>query len=953
MGATNFLVLLKNILFAAACLLPLVSLAQQPSKKPLDHNVYDAWQSIGAKAISNNGQWVVYNITPQEGDATLVIYDRKTGQQRQVERATGALITQDSRYVAFTIKPAFKDLRQARIKKTKPADMPKDTLGIIALGDTGMLRFPNVKSFKAPAKGSGYLAMLLEKPKADTGHKKIDRSKAIMKADLAEDADDDGKQPEGSNDQGLLLVRNLQSGTQDTLQDVLDYAFSKPGNALLAVCKGGNKDSLGRNVVLWQTAPRKALVLSHGITNAKQLTFDENGRQVAFVAERDSAKALQHFYSLYYYQPGQDSAGVVVNRNTADMPAHWNVSENGTVFFSKSGSRIFLGTAPIAPPKDTTIVDFEVAKVDIWNYQDDYLQPVQLKNLQQELKRSYLAVYHLSNRSFAQLGDKTLETVLLTDENNSEYALGYTDAGQRIASQWTGRTLKTAYLENIHNGQRKLIRKDLDGQFYYSPAGQYVIWYSLPDKHWFSYNTATGAVVNMTEHIPTSMADEEDDHPDLPGEYGFAGWSAGDKYWYVYDRYDIWQVDPAGKEAPEMLTAGAGRAQKLRYRNVRLDAEERFFSPKQTLVLGTFEETSKENGFAEVRLNAPKAPETLALSPNTYLGLARAKDADAYIYLKASYEASPDIYAGKTIAAATKLSAINPQQSQYNWGTAALYKWTTFSGKPAEGILYKPENFDSTKHYPVIIYFYEKLTDGLYAYQPPAPTPSRLNISFFVSRGYLVFAPDISYEDGHPGQSAYDYIVSGARSLATHAWADSTNMAIQGQSWGGYQVAYLVTATHLFKCAWAGAPVANMTSAYGGIRWESGMNRQFQYEHGQSRLGASIWDKPELYLENSPLFHLPNVTTPLMIMSNDADGAVPWYQGIELFTALRRLGKQVWLLNYNGEAHNLVQRQNRKDIQRREQQFFDYFLKGAPAPQWLEKGVPATEKGSNWGFDVK
>ncbi|HEY0271978.1 MAG TPA: prolyl oligopeptidase family serine peptidase, partial [Chitinophaga sp.] len=882
------------------------------------------------------------------------IYDRRTGQQRDIPRASNALITEDSRYVAFLIKPAFKDVRQARIKKTKPADMPKDSLGIVTLGDTGMTLIPNVKSFKTPAKGSGFLAMLVDyKPRPDTT-RKLDsllrnKHQRIMQ-DMALDADDD-KLPEAAGDNGWLLIRNLRSGLQDTLANVTDYAFSKPGNALLVVKKGDKKDSLYHNVLLWNTATRQADTLGRGLTAAKQLAFDEKGEQVAYLADRDSIKALQHFFSLYYFKKGQDSASVVVNKNTADMPAHWNVSEFGNVTFSRDGQHIFFGTAPIPPPKDTTIVDFEVAKVDIWNYQDDYLQPTQLKNLQQELKRNYAAVYHLPNQSFAQLGDKTLETILLTDEGNFGYALGYTDAGNRIPAQWTGRTRKTAYLENIHNGQRKLIRKDLDGQFYYSPGGHYVIWYDLQAGNWFSYNTATGDTVNMTAAIPTKMYDEEDDHPDAPGSYGFAGWGEEDRYWYVYDRYDIWKVDPSGRQAPVMLTDGAGRAQKLRYRNLRLDEEERYFSNKQTLILETFHETTKQHGYATVSINSPRAPETLVLSDNTYSGLAKAKDADVYLYQKASYIAAPDIYAGKDIAGAAKISAINPQQAQYNWGTAELYKWTTFSGKPAEGILYKPENFDSTKQYPVIIYFYEKLTDGLFAYIPPAPTPSRLNISFFVSRGYLVFAPDITYEAGHPGRSAYDYVVSGARSLAQHPWTDSSNMAIQGQSWGGYQVAYLVTATSLFKCAWAGAPVANMTSAYGGIRWESGITRQSQYERGQTRIGASLWEKPELYIENSPLFHLPAVTTPLMIMSNDADGAVPWYQGIELFTALRLLGKQVWLLNYNGEAHNLVQRQNRKDIQRREQQFFDHFLKGAPAPQWLDKGVPATEKGVNWGFD--
>ena len=250
----------------------------------------------------------------------------------------------------------------------------------------------------------------------------------------------------------------------------------------------------------------------------------------------------------------------------------------------------------------------------------------------------------------------------------------------------------------------------------------------------------------------------------------------------------------------------------------------------------------------------------------------------------------------------------------------------------------------------MICYFYEKLSDGLYNYLAPAPTPSRLNIPFFVSRGYIIFAPDISYTTGHPGNDAYNYIVSGARALVKAGFVDSTKIGIQGQSWGGYQVAYLITKTKLFAAAWAGAPVANMTSAYGGIRWESGLNRQFQYERQQSRIGATLWEKPQLYIENSPLFYLPKVATPLAIMSNDADGAVPWYQGIELFTGLRRLGKPVWLLNYNGEAHNLIERKNRKDIQIREQQFFDWLLKGEKPAKWLKDGLPATEKGKDWGL---
>ena len=332
----------------------------------------------------------------------------------------------------------------------------------------------------------------------------------------------------------------------------------------------------------------------------------------------------------------------------------------------------------------------------------------------------------------------------------------------------------------------------------------------------------------------------------------------------------------------------------------------------------------------------------------------KAKNAMAFIYTKENYASSPNLYyTGTSVEDEMVLSDINPQQKDFNWGTAELFKWKTYNGKQSEGIIYKPENFDPKKKYPMISYFYEKLSDGLYGYNAPSPTPSRLNISFFVSRGYVVFAPDISYTTGHPGNDAYNYIVSGVRAVVKLGYVDSTKLGLQGQSWGGYQTAYLITKTKLFAAAWAGAPVANMTSAYGGIRWGSGLNRQFQYEKTQSRIGATLWEKPNLYIENSPLFHLPKVTTPLVIMSNDADDAVPWYQGIEMFTAMRRLNKPVWLLVYNGEAHNLIERKNRKDIQIREQQFFDWKLKGEQPAKWLTDGVPATQKGMDWGLKVE
>ena len=361
---------------------------------------------------------------------------------------------------------------------------------------------------------------------------------------------------------------------------------------------------------------------------------------------------------------------------------------------------------------------------------------------------------------------------------------------------------------------------------------------------------------------------------------------------------------------------------------------------------------NKQAGFALRSVEDAGNPLNVMLKKQGFTGLMKAKNSAAFLVMQSDINAN-ELYKGTEYNQIKQVTNIADQQKDYNWLTAELYRWKMFDGKMSEGILYKPENFDPNKKYPIIFYFYERNADGLYNYKAPAPSASTINIPWFVSNGYIVFDPNIYYKDGEPGESAYNSVVSAAKNLGRMNWIDSTRMAIQGQSWGGYQVAYLITRTNIFRAAGSGAPVVNMTSAYGGIRWGTGINRQFQYEKTQSRLGATLWQRPDLYIKNSPLFQLDKVQTPVLIMHNDADGSVPWYQGIEMFTGLKRLDKKAWLLQYNNEDHNLVQRKNRKDLSVRLGQFFDYYLKDAKPASWIINGVQATDKGRDWGLEVK
>jgi dipeptidyl aminopeptidase/acylaminoacyl peptidase len=997
---------MKRFFFFTILFVTFTATAQ--TKKPIDHSVYDSWKSLSERMISNDGKYIVYTVNPQEGDGELIIQNHETKYKKVIARGYGAVITEDSRYLVFKIKPFFQDTRQARIKKKRPDDMPKDSLAIIELGADSVVKIQRVKTFKSPEKGAGFIAYHLDKALpdsvkrtkvavpdsnktkidflvklADSVIKKsidsvkgnIEKEKVIAAAqkaakEIIKKAKDDIEQDAGNytlqdaeGDDAVagaasegtdLVVRNNATGKTKLFKLVSEYYFDKKGTTLLIETTKNSKDSNSRaTVLLYKPATEKIDTVLKAGNDFKNYVFDEEGKQLAFIAERDSAaKALTKFYKLWYYTAGQDSAKIIAEKNTVGMVIGTTISENATLQFSKDGKKLFFGTAPIKMPKDTTLVDFELARLDVWHYNDDYLQPQQLKQLDQELRRSYTAVMRPEEDRIVQLGADDAERITLVDEGNADYVLAVSNKGYRTEAQWTGRTKQNTYLISTIDGRRATVFTGELGFAQASPKGKYITWYNPVQKQYFAYNVQTGVTKNVSSKIKVPLYDTENDVPDYPSAAGTTGWTSNDESFLINDEFDIWQLNPDGNSEPVNITNGYGRKNKTTFNYLRFDPEKRFINTDETIMLNSFNKDSKYEGFCTKKIDKPGDPSIIISAPFSFTTPVKAKNAEQYIVQKADISKS-ELYTTPDMKDFMPLTDIASQQKNYNWLKVELTKWKMFDGKMSEGLLYKPENFDPQKKYPVIFYFYERDADGLYGYRSPAPSASTINIPYFASNEYLVFDPNIYYKNGEPGQSAYNSVVSAAKYLSKMPWVDSTRMAIQGQSWGGYQVAYLVTKTNMFKAAGAGAPVSNMTSAYGGIRWGTGLNRQFQYEHTQSRIGATLWQRQDLYLKNSPLFSADKVNTPLLIMHNDADGAVPWYQGIEYFTALRRLNKKVWLLQYNGEDHNLVERRNRKDLSVRLAQFFAYWLKDEKPPKWITDGVPATQKGIDWGLKVE
>jgi dipeptidyl aminopeptidase/acylaminoacyl peptidase len=912
-------------------------------KKVMEHEDKALWNRITNVSISNSGDYVLYTLGPEQQDQTLHLKGIKGKEIMYYERSNGGQFSFDSQYVLFTVN-AFKDsIKEMKRKKVKKKDLPKDSLMIYNIAEKSLVKIPNVKSYKLPEKWSGIVTYMLE-PK--TVNKKKEKKKDTTEAQKKPKK----KLKKVSKDNGYhLIIRNLKSGVEDTLKYVHRYSLAKEGKFLTYATSGeelkGNGGIYRYNA---ETGERTLLLESHYKTKYPQLGISESGRKIGFVVDADSTKSLIKKPNLYAWNQDQSKATLIVSSEVNDTDML--VSGDQNLQFSENESRLFFGlrTPPIV--QDTTLLKEEIVNVEVWTYDEPRLYTVQELQVKNDRKKAYLSLFDFEQNKMIPIANTEYNIARYADEGNSSYAVIGNQTPYLLESQWTAQRPMDLQRVNLNTGEKTSLGTKVYGGANLSPKGNYLYGYSRKDSTWFTYNLNTLQYKALTKNR-TQFYNELHDYPDDPRGYGSAGWTENDEKLLIYDRFDIWSFDP-DTGASEDLTQG--RASNTRYRYLKLDQDEKSIPSSGTWLLSTFGEETKHGGFASYSPKR-KSVKQLIEGPYSYQRPRLAQDdkKDRILYTRQSFTEFPNLWTSNlSFKSPTQITDANPQQKDYNWGTAELVEWISLDGRPLKGMLIKPENFDPNKKYPMIVNFYEKSSNGLYRHRAPSYGRSTINYPFYASRGYLIFNPDVYYRDGYPGESAFNCVIPGITALIERGFVDKDNIGVQGHSWGGYQIAYLVTKTDIFKAAESGAPVPNMISAYGGIRWWTGLSRQFQYEHTQSRIGGTPWEYPQRYIENSPIFNIDKINTPLLIMHNDADGHVPWYQGIELFVSLRRLGKPAWFLNYNGEPHWPLKWQNRVDFNIRMAQFFDYYLKGAPKPVWMERGVPALEKGINLGLEL-
>jgi len=946
--------------------------AQSPAtgKRPITYDAMDSWRSIAGTRLSDDGQWLAYAVTAQGDDGELIVRNLRSTQEFKHARGTGPQFTADGKVVIFTIAQSKADEERERQQnrarggqagegggENQPAaeggrgnqrrQEPRTGLGIMSLATGQVTAVEKVGSFRLPEESSTWLAYYKGTGGADGAAGAGGRGGRGGAAPPAGGRGGgqgrgganarDRKQP-GSD----LILRNLATGEEVTIPEVTEYVWNKKGSLLAYAVSSNDATKDGAFVRL---LPEGLVTTLHtGKGRYRSIVFDDAGRQIAFLSDQAEFDKPVAPYRLYYWKAGESKASELVSATTAGVPKGMVVAENGAPRFSRDGARLFLGTSPPpAPVPDPNATTPEPIAVDLWSTKDPYIQPMQRVRADDERTRNFRAVVHLAGRKFVQLATADLPDVTVGED--PERAVGTSDLAYRQEVSWD-KNYRDYYVIDFKTGDRKEVLKHWGSQGLLSPGGQYLLHFDEQAGHWLTYRVSNGTRVNLTERIPTvRFQQEEHDTPNAPGPYGVAGWTDADRSVLLYDEFDIWEIKPDGT-SPRNITAGEGRKAVVTFRYRSFDPEERTVPANKPILLSATDDRTRATGFYRLpNLGSPTPPQKVVMLDKAFGAVNKAKHTDTVVFTLSRFDEFPDLHISDTTFKDMKrVSNVGVQQNAFVWGKSELIDYINADGKKLRAILTRPENFDPSKKYPLMVYIYEGLTQGLHSYNAPNVGTS-INIPRYVSNGYVLLRPDIVYATGYPGEAAEKCVIPAVNTVVAQGYIDPKRIGIQGHSWGGYQITHLITRTNLFAAVQAGASVSNMISAYGGIRWGSGMVRQFQYEKTQSRIGAPPWDAPLQFIENSPIFWVEKVQTPYLTIHNDADDAVPWYQGIEFITALRRLGKEGYMFNYNGELHGLRNRDNQKHWTVHMDEFFDHYLLGKPRPEWMDKGVPFLERG--------
>ncbi len=892
-----------------------------------------SFHHITEEVISKNGLLMAWKTAPVEGDGHITILNNDTKDTIKLQRAHKVFFNDNSTYCLALVKPPFQEIRASKRAKSTQKTTPKDVLIRIS-SDFKIDTICEIEKLWFPDKTERFAYFSTSK-----------RPEPLKDTTLSDSTYIPSKKIKEPKEKPLYFL-NIQTGDTTYIGHAADVSESANGLLLLYTEKNCESSSEKKNLYLYSAESNSSICLDSNSFDFRKLLVSDFGRYLSWLSISDST-ADPHVWRWTLIDLRSKGLKPTIS-DTLLENKYFN--SNGQWIFSESERRLYLTLLPDTPVSekpDTTLTDDERPEFDLYSHTDYHLMTWQLANVERLKSAGITAVFDLSNKKVTLLTESAEEAAMIATDIDQPWILTARNAGLDQGRNWEFPEQFTYHIVHTNSGKRTLVARDLYASAELSPGSKFVLWFDRDSRQWMIFNIRNQRTYPIGTDVASGWHNHEHDLPSPPPAYGKAGFTAGDKQVWLYDRYHIVAVDPEGNKKSVRVTSFSDSLHTVRYR--RVYKKERFIGQNgRNVFLVQKNNLTKQETLLSFNIKSNKVSNRHSLRQSLHQ-LKGGEYGQWLLLREESYLDYPEIQTISTdLARVHKWTNAGQQYASFNIGNVYSFPYRVRLSNDSlvdlEGLIYIDDR--RSEKIPAIVYFYEKSSDNLHKHHAPRFSRSIINPAVYVSHGYAVIIPDIAYSISNPGEDALR-CVTAAVDEALKRWPiiDSDRLGLNGQSWGGYQVAYIITQTSRYKAAFAGAPVANMTSAYGGIRWGTGYSRISQYEKGQSRIGSNLWDDVDAYIRNSPLFHIPNTTTPLLIMHNDRDGAVPYYQGIELFMGLKRLNKPVWLLIYNKEDHNLTQLKNMKDLTVKTLQFYDHFLKDQPMQKWMKDGIPAHRKG--------
>ena len=957
---------LTAVLVLAAAAIAFAPLgAQSPARRPMGLDDILSFRAMSTTAFSQNGQWFAYRMAPLQGDSEVIV--RATTGDKEMKFPVGegggqVTFSEDSQWAAITVAPTRTEA-QANTRARRPN---QNAVLLVNLATGEKTSLPKIRRSAFAGEAGGWIALHRYGATPATGAgaaAPAGGGRGGRGGGAASDAPRDTS-PRGTD----LILRELKTGTELSIGNVSEFAFNKSGRYLALVIDAADQIGNGVQVRDMQTGAVTPLETSQAFY--ERMTWTEEGDALAVLKGKDDKQYRERLFSVVGFTGfGAGTPKMSAYDPSADktFPAGMSISGNRSPQWTEARDAIIFGIATLtkvpAPAgaargrgaaagegadaaggrgagAEDDAGNTDRPNLVIWHYKDPRLQSQQQVQESSDRARNYVTLWRPGDNKMVRIADEEVSDIQIT--GRGRFAIGTSDDAYELQANLDGQRFQDVYIVDTRTGQKTAVKKKLRWGNSASPDTTKYLYYE--NKHFWVFDSATGAARNITATVPTSFVNTEDDHNIVDPPSNALGWTSDNKYVLLSDRWDIWKVPVAAGEAAVNLTVN-GKKDQIRYQNrLRIDPDERGVDLSTRQYFSVMAEWTKRAGYGVLEPGTTGL-KMLLWEDAAISGLQKAEKADVWIYRRETPTEATGVYVtDASLTNGRKFVDTSAESAPYLWTSGVqLLTYTNNHPDPKKRVklqasLYLPADYEPGKQYPMVVYIYERLTQGHYQYG--RPTANGFSRQAYTSNGYAVLQPDINYYVNDPGMSAVWALVPAVQAAVKTGVVDPKRVALHGHSWGGYQTAFTITQTDVFAAAVAGAPLTDMISMYSIIYKNSGGTNGAIFESSQGRFTGGPWEQWAAYTRNSPVAHATNVKTPLIILHNDQDGAVDFTQGVEYFNTLRRLGKPVVLLEYPGENHGLARPANQQDYTERMKEFFDHYLKDASAPDWLEYGVP-------------